>query len=62
MRESISAEALKILVVAGAARYLRAIPRLPATVGSSKCATVPTVNITRYVLEVNLCVLALMEN
>lgn len=26
MRESISAEALKILVVAGAARYLRAIP------------------------------------
>lgn len=26
MRESISAEALKILVVAGAARYLRAVP------------------------------------
>lgn len=41
MRESISAEALKILVVAGAARYLRAIPAPSAHGWQPKCATVP---------------------
>lgn len=55
MRESISAEALKILVVAGAARDLRAIPAPSGHGWQLKCATVPTVNITRYVLDVNLC-------